>query len=45
VNKVLDKDRPVFPEANISGNAGPSSAIQTCDLAGRKMYVTFMAKF
>jgi hypothetical protein len=45
VNKVLDKDPPVFPEADISGKAGPSSSIQTCDLVGRSMYVTFMAKF
>jgi hypothetical protein len=45
VNKVLDKDPPVLPEADISGNADPSNSFQTYDLLGRNMYVAFTAKF
>ena len=34
VNNALDKDPPVLPENDISGNAGPSNSFQTYDLFG-----------
>ena len=45
VNNVLDKDPPVLPENDISGNAGPSNSFRTYDLLGRQLFVAFTAKF
>jgi outer membrane receptor protein involved in Fe transport len=45
VNNVLDKDPPVVPEADISGNSGAANTFSAYDTLGRDIYVAFTAKF
>jgi iron complex outermembrane recepter protein len=45
VNNLLDKDPPVVPEADISGNSGAANTFPTYDILGRNVYVAFTAKF
>jgi iron complex outermembrane recepter protein len=44
-NNLLDKDPPVIPSADISGDAGPANSFNTYDTLGRDIYVAFTAKF
>ncbi len=45
VNNVFDKDPPVIPSYDISGNGGASNSFPTFDLLGRQIFVAFTAKF
>lgn len=45
VNNVLDKDPPVIPSLDISGNAGPANSFDAYDYLGRQIFVAFTAKF
>jgi len=43
-NNLLDKDPPVLPLFDISGNGGAPNSFQTYDLLGRQIFVAFTAK-
>ena len=45
VNNVLDKDPPLIPSLDISGNAGPANSFAAYDYLGRQFFVAFTAKF
>jgi iron complex outermembrane recepter protein len=45
VNNVLDKDPPLIPSGDISGNSGPANSYPTYDYLGREIFVAFTAKF
>jgi iron complex outermembrane receptor protein len=45
VNNVLDKDPPLVPSGDITGNAGASNSWGAYDLLGRQLFVAFTAKF
>jgi hypothetical protein len=41
----LDKDPPLIPSGDISGNSGPANSYPTYDYLGRQLFVAFTAKF
>jgi outer membrane receptor protein involved in Fe transport len=45
VSNVLDKDPPIIPSLDISGNAGPANSFAAYDYLGREVFVAFTAKF
>ena len=45
VTNVLDKDPPIIPSADITGNAGPANSFAAYDYLGRQIFVAFTAKF
>jgi outer membrane receptor protein involved in Fe transport len=45
VNNVLDKDPPIIPSLDISGNAGPANSFGAYDYLGRQVFIAFTAKF
>jgi iron complex outermembrane receptor protein len=45
VTNLLDKDPPLIPSGDITGNAGPANSWGTYDYLGRQMFVAFTAKF
>jgi len=45
VNNLLDKDPPLVPSGDITGNAGPANSWGTYDYLGRQLFVAFSAKF
>ena len=45
VTNVLDKDPPVLPSVDISGNAGPANSFGAYDYLGRQIFIAFTAKF
>jgi iron complex outermembrane recepter protein len=45
VNNVLDKDPPLIPSGDITGNSGPANSYPTYDYLGRQLFVAFTAKF
>ena len=45
VTNLLDKDPPVVPSADITGNSGPANSYPTYDYLGRQLFVAFTAKF
>jgi iron complex outermembrane receptor protein len=45
VSNVLDKDPPLVPSGDISGNSGPANSYPTYDYLGRQLFVAFTAKF
>ncbi len=45
VSNVLDKDPPLIPSGEITGNSGPANSYPTYDYLGRQMFVAFTAKF
>ena len=42
---LLDKDPPLIPSGDISGNSGPANSYPTYDYLGRQLFVAFTAKF
>jgi iron complex outermembrane recepter protein len=45
VNNLFDRDPPLIPSADISGNAGPANSFGAYDYLGRQIFVAFTAKF
>ena len=45
VNNVLDRDPPLVPSFDISGNSGPANSWGAYDYLGRQLFVAFSAKF
>ena len=45
VNNVFDKDPPIIPSLDISGNAGPANSFDAYDYLGRQVFIAFTAKF
>lgn len=45
VTNVLDKDPPIIPSLDISGNAGAANSFDAYDYLGRQIFVAFTAKF
>jgi outer membrane receptor protein involved in Fe transport len=45
VTNLLDKDPPLIPSGEISGNSGPANSYPTYDYLGRQLFVAFTAKF
>jgi outer membrane receptor protein involved in Fe transport len=45
VTNLLDKDPPLIPSGDISGNSGPANSYPTYDYLGRQLFVAFTAKF
>jgi iron complex outermembrane recepter protein len=45
VTNVLDKDPPIVPSADISGNSGPANSFAAYDYLGRQVFIAFTAKF
>ncbi len=45
VNNMLDKDPPLVPSGDITGNNGASNSYNAYDLLGRELFVGFTAKF
>jgi iron complex outermembrane receptor protein len=45
VQNALDKDPPLIPSGDISGNAGPANSFGAYDYLGRQLFVAFTAKF
>jgi len=45
VRNLLDKDPPIVPSGDISGNSGPANSYPTYDYLGRQLFVAFTAKF
>ena len=45
VTNLLDKDPPVVPSSDITGNSGPANSWATYDYLGRQLFVAFTAKF
>jgi outer membrane receptor protein involved in Fe transport len=45
VTNLLDKDPPLIPSGDISGNSGPANSYPTYDYLGRQIFVAFTAKF
>ena len=44
VNNVFDKDPPIIPSLDISGNAGPANSFPAYDYLGRQLFVAFTAR-
>jgi len=45
VTNLLDKDPPLIPSSDISGNSGPANSWAAYDYLGRQLFVAFPAKF
>ncbi|MGH8180016.1 MAG: hypothetical protein ACRETR_03455, partial [Steroidobacteraceae bacterium] len=45
VDNALDKDPPIIPSLDISGNAGPGNSFDAYDYLGRQVFIAFTAKF
>jgi outer membrane receptor protein involved in Fe transport len=45
VSNVFDKDPPIVPSSDISGNSGPANSWPAYDYLGRQIFVAFTAKF
>jgi iron complex outermembrane recepter protein len=45
VTNVLDKDPPIVPSLDITGNSGPANSFGAYDYLGRQVFVAFTAKF
>ena len=45
VSNVMDKDPPVIPSLDISGNAGAANSFGAYDYLGRQVFIAFTAKF
>jgi iron complex outermembrane receptor protein len=45
VSNMLDKDPPLVPSGDITGNAGPANSWGAYDYLGRQLFVAFTAKF
>jgi outer membrane receptor protein involved in Fe transport len=45
VSNLLDKDPPLIPSGDISGNSGPANSYPADDYLGRQIFVAFTAKF
>ena len=45
VSNLLDKDPPLIPSFDITGNSGPANSYPTYDYLGRQLFVAFTAKF
>jgi iron complex outermembrane receptor protein len=45
VNNVFDKDPPIVPSLDISGNAGPANSFDAYDYLGWQVFIAFSAKF
>jgi iron complex outermembrane recepter protein len=45
VQNLLDKDPPLIPSLDISGNSGPANSWGAYDYLGRQLFVAFTAKF
>jgi outer membrane receptor protein involved in Fe transport len=45
VTNVLDKDPPIIPSLDITGNAGPANSFDAYDYLGRQVFIAFTAKF
>ena len=45
VDNALDKDPPIIPSLDISGNAGPANSFDAYDYLGRQIFVAFTLKF
>jgi outer membrane receptor protein involved in Fe transport len=45
VTNLLDKDPPLIPSLDITGNAGPANSWGAYDYLGRQLFVAFTAKF
>jgi iron complex outermembrane recepter protein len=45
VQNLMDKDPPLIPSLDISGNAGPANSWGAYDYLGRRIFVAFTAKF
>ncbi|MGP8034013.1 MAG: TonB-dependent receptor domain-containing protein [Steroidobacteraceae bacterium] len=45
VTNLLDKDPPLIPSGDITGNSGPANSYPTYDYLGRQVFVAFTAKF
>jgi iron complex outermembrane recepter protein len=44
-SNLLDKDPPLIPSGDITGNSGPANSYPTYDYLGRQLFVAFTAKF
>jgi iron complex outermembrane recepter protein len=44
VTNLLDKDPPLIPSEDITGNSGPANSYPTYDYLGRQLFVAFTAK-
>jgi outer membrane receptor protein involved in Fe transport len=45
VTNLLDKDPPLIPSGDITGNSGPANSWPAYDYLGRQLFVAFTAKF
>ena len=45
VSNVFDKDPPIVPSLDISGNSGPANSWAAYDYLGRQIFVAFTANF
>jgi outer membrane receptor protein involved in Fe transport len=45
VSNVFDKDPPIVPSLDISGNSGPANSFGAYDYLGRQVFIAFTAKF
>ena len=45
VSNVFDKDPPIVPSLDISGNSGPANSWAAYDYLGRQIFVAFTARF
>jgi outer membrane receptor protein involved in Fe transport len=45
VNTLFDRDPPLVPSSDISGNSGPANSWGAYDYLGRQLFVAFSAKF
>jgi iron complex outermembrane recepter protein len=45
VTNLLDKDPPLIPSGDITGNSGPANSYPTYDYLGRQLFFAFTAKF
>ncbi len=45
ITNLFDKDPPLVPSADISGNSGAANSYPTYDYLGRQLFIAFTAKF
>jgi len=45
ISNLFDKDPPLIPSADITGNSGPANSYPTYDYLGRQVFMAFTAKF
>lgn len=45
ITNLFDKDPPLVPSADITGNSGPANSYPTYDYLGRQVFLAFTAKF